>query len=80
MKVSKNHRLNRFPVTIWRHRRTKGTLLRSGAISRSVLAAILRIGVTAPGQTNEALNVSDDERFFTEIGMPVVVFFVLISY
>ena len=28
MKVSKNYRLSRFPVAVWKHKRTKGTLLR----------------------------------------------------
>lgn len=68
MKVAKNHRLSRFPVAIWRHRRTKGTLLRSGAISnKSVLTAVLRTGLTG-GQAQSNHQTSDDERFYSEIG------------
>lgn len=68
MKVAKNHRLNRFPVAIWRSKRTKGTLLRSGAINRSVLTAVLRTGVGNTQLQPNQVNVSEDERFFTEIG------------
>ena len=69
MKVAKNHRLNRFPSAIWRHRRTKGTLLRSGTINRSVLTAVLRSGLGGrQTQGNHSANITDDEQFFSEIG------------
>ena len=68
MKVSKNHRLNRFPVVVWSHRRTKGALLRSGAISKSVLTSVLRGSLSnqTPGYNNS--NITEDEKLFSEIG------------
>ena len=70
MKVAKNHRLNRFPVAVWKHKRTRGTLLRSGITTKSVLAAVLRTGLGGRQTSgNHSANVTDDEQFFSEIGM-----------
>ena len=69
MKVSKNYRLSRFPVAVWKHKKTKGTLLRSGGINKAVLSAALKseLGVKQ-ATTNNAVNVTEDAIFFSEIG------------
>ena len=70
IKIAKNHRLNRFPAAVWRHKRTKGTLLRSGVINKSVLTAVLRTGLGGRQTAgNHSANITDDEQFFSEIGM-----------
>lgn len=68
LKVAKNHRLSRFPVAVWRHRKTKGTLLRSGTINKSLLTAVLKTGLGGQQtQGYHSANITDDEKFFTEI-------------
>eukprot|EP00794_Sanderia_malayensis_P018071 gene18071-19880_t len=67
MKIAKNYRLNRFPVAVWRHRKTRGVLLRSGAMNKGVIAAALKAGVEGvPSQGLSSANLSLDEKFFTE--------------
>ena len=69
IRVAKSHRLNRFPVAVWRHRKTKGILLRSGGISRGVMSAVLKSGLGGIGsQGLSTASVTEDERFFSEIG------------
>ncbi|XP_047135249.1 myotubularin-related protein 13 isoform X1 [Hydra vulgaris] len=68
MKVSKNHRLNRFPVVVWSHKRTKGALLRSGSISKSVLTSVLKGSLNTNQVSNyNSSNISEDEKMFSEI-------------
>ncbi len=68
MKIAKNYRINRFPVAVWRHRKTRGVLLRCGGLTKSIVAAAVKAGLEAmPSQNVSTTNL--DEKFFTEIGM-----------
>lgn len=69
MKIPKNYRANRLPVAVWRHRRSKGTLLRCGGLTKGIVAAALRAG--SEGTEAHRLSVSNiglDERFFSGLG------------
>lgn len=80
LKVAKNHRLSRFPVAVWRHKRTKGTLLRSGALNKSVLQAILRTSLGSnQTQGNLSSNVTEDEKLYSEIGNKCYTIFYVFS-
>ena len=73
MKIAKNYRINRFPVALWRHRRSKGVLLRSGGMNKGVIAAVLKASSEGvPSQSLSSSNLSLDEKFFSEIGMNAV--------
>ena len=70
-KAAKNYRQYRIPVGIWQHKKTKGVLLRSGAISSRVLSTILKSGLGASSATAGVApgSMTDDEKIFTAIGM-----------
>lgn len=80
LKVAKNHKLNRFPVAIWRNKRTKGTLLRCGTVAKNILSAILRASLIHNRvQGNLNTNVTDDEKYFSEIGEQCCLSFLILS-
>ena len=80
LKVAKNHKLNRFPVAIWRNKRTKGTLLRCGVVAKNILSAVLRASLVHNRiQGNLNTNVTDDEKYFSEIGEQCCLLFFLKS-
>ena len=70
MKIQKNYRANRLPVAVWRHRRSKGTLLRCGGLTKGVIAAAVKAGTDGTSDPRMSIaNASFDERFFSEIGI-----------
>ncbi|XP_065070584.1 myotubularin-related protein 5-like [Rhopilema esculentum] len=68
MKIAKNYRINRLPVPVWRHRRSKGVLLRCGGLTKGVIAAALKAGLE--GTQNDRISLTNpslDERFYSEL-------------
>ena len=77
MKIAKNYRANRLPVAVWRHRRSKGTLLRCGGLTKGMVAAAIKAGTE--GTQNHRMSIANsslDERFYSELGM----FFIYYGY
>ena len=69
LKIAKNYRVNRFPVAVWRHRRSKGVLLRCGGLTKGVIAAAVKAGVEGvQPQRMSVTNLSLDEKFYSELG------------
>ena len=69
MKIAKNYRANRLPVAVWRHRRSKGALLRCGGLTKGMVTAAIKAGMEGTqGQRVSITNSSLDERFYSELG------------
>ena len=70
LRVVKNHRQLRFPVATWKNPRNKAVLLRSSAIERSSVAAIIRSGVAASGGSTDAIRSSnvEQDKYLSAIG------------
>ena len=69
MKIAKNYRANRLPVAVWRHRRSKGTLLRCGGLTKGMVAAAVKAGTE--GMQNHRMSIANsslDEKFYSELG------------
>jgi len=68
MKIAKNYRANRLPVAVWRHRRSKGALLRCGGLTKGMVTAAIKAGMEGTqGQRVSITNSSLDERFYSEL-------------
>ena len=73
LRIAKNHRQGRFPVAVWRHQRTKATLLRAGGIERSTISSLMRqtraVGVGNISSHSISTSASaEQEKFFAAVG------------